>query len=54
MLKVQKLSGQVFICSINDFIRLGADIIRLGDDAPIFDDRKAALDQLAAEGTPGS
>ncbi len=54
VLKVRKLGGHVFICNMDDFVRFGADIIRLGDYAPIFDDRQAALDHLAAEGTPGS
>jgi hypothetical protein len=34
---------------MDEFVRFGADIIRLGDYAPIVADRQAALDRLAAE-----
>ena len=49
MLKVRKAGGQVLICNMDEFVRFGADIIRLGDYAPIVADRQAALDRLAAE-----
>lgn len=47
VLKVRKAGGQVLICNMDDFVRFGADIIRLGDYAPIVADRQAALDRLA-------
>ena len=34
---------------MDEFVRFGADIIHLGDYAPIVADRRAALDRLAAE-----
>lgn len=47
--KVRKAGGRVVICNMADVIRMGADIIRLGDYAPIVADRGAALDRLAAD-----
>jgi anti-anti-sigma factor len=47
VLKVRKASGVVVICNMDEFIRFGADIIRLDDYAPILADRQAALDRLA-------
>jgi anti-anti-sigma factor len=49
VLKVRKAGGQVLICNMDEFVRFGADIIRLGDYAPIVADRQAALDRLAAD-----
>ncbi len=49
VLKVRKAGGQVLICNMDEFVRFGADIIRLGDYAPIVVDRHVALDRLAAE-----
>lgn len=49
VLKVRKAGGQVLICNMDEFVRFGADIIHLGDYAPIVADRRAALDRLAAE-----
>jgi anti-anti-sigma factor len=51
VLKVRKTGGQVLICNMDEFVRFGADIIRLGDYAPIVANRQAALDRLAAEGS---
>jgi anti-anti-sigma factor len=51
VLKVRKAGGQVVICNMDEFVRFGADIIHLGDYAPILADRRAALDRLAAEDT---
>ena len=45
--KVRKASGTVVLCNMDEFVRFGADIIRLGDYAPIVADRRAALDLLA-------
>ncbi len=47
MLKVRKTGGVVVICNMDEFIRFGADIIRLGDYAPIVEDRRMALDHLS-------
>ena len=47
VLKVRKAGGLVVLCNMDEFIRFGADIIRLGDYAPIVEDRRAALDRLA-------
>ncbi len=47
VLKVRKAGGIALICNMDEFVRFGADIIRLGDYAPIFADRQAALDHLA-------
>ena len=52
VLKVRKAGGQVLICNMDEFVRFGADIIRLDDYAPIVADRQAALDRLAAEDAP--
>ena len=48
VLKVRKAGGIALICNMDEFVRFGADIIRLGDYAPIVDDRQAAFDRLAA------
>jgi anti-anti-sigma regulatory factor len=52
VLNVRKASGQVLICNMDDFVRFGADIIRLGEYAPITANRSAALDRLASEEPP--
>jgi anti-anti-sigma factor len=49
-LDVGKVGGQVRICNIDEFVRFGADVIRLGDYAPIHKDRQSALDGFATEG----
>jgi hypothetical protein len=41
------------ICNMDAFIRFGADLIRLGDYAPIAADRRAALDRLASDEAQG-
>src|SRR5262249_6861168 len=46
VLNLRKAGGQVLICNMDPFVRFGADIIRLGDYAPIVADRQAALDRL--------
>jgi anti-anti-sigma factor len=52
VLKVRKAGGQVLIYNMDEFVRFGADIIRLGDYAPIVADRQAALDRLAVADAP--
>jgi anti-anti-sigma regulatory factor len=49
ILKVRKAGGRVVICNMGEFVRFGADIIRLGEYAPIASDRQAALDRLAGD-----
>ncbi len=46
VLKVRKAGGVVVLCNLDEFVRFGADIIRLGDYAPIVENRHAALDRL--------
>jgi anti-anti-sigma factor len=53
VLSVRKAGGQVLICNMEPFVRFGADLIRLGDYAPILADRSAALDRLAADESAG-
>ncbi len=48
VLKIRKANGLVLLCNMDEFVRFGADIIRLGDYAPIVADRQAALDRLSA------
>jgi anti-anti-sigma factor len=52
VLNVRKAGGQVLICNMTEFVRFGADLIRLGDYAPIVADRQAALDRLAGGQSP--
>ncbi len=52
VLKVRKVGGLVLLCNMDEFVRFGADIIRLGDYAPIVADRQAALDRLATGEPP--
>jgi anti-anti-sigma factor len=47
--KVRKAGGQVVICNMDEFVRFGADLIRLGDSAPITADQKKALERLAID-----
>jgi anti-anti-sigma factor len=54
VLSVRKAGGQVLICNMDEFIRFGADLIRLGDYAPIVADRQTALDRLGASETFGT
>src|SRR5262249_40117455 len=49
VLKVRQAGGRVVICNMEEFVRFGADVIRLGDYAPIIESRQAALDRLAAD-----
>ena len=49
VLRSRKTGGHVLICNLDEFVRLGADIIRLADYAPIVTDRQAALDQLLSD-----
>ena len=46
VIRVRKSGGLVLICNMEEFVRFGADVIRLGDYAPITASRQAALDRL--------
>jgi anti-anti-sigma factor len=43
VLKVRQAGGQVAICNMDEFVRFGADVIRLGDYAEFADDRHVAI-----------
>ena len=43
ILKVRHADGQVAICNMDEFVRFGADIIRIGDFAQFTDDRASAV-----------
>jgi len=46
VLEVRKRGGQVRTCNMDEFIRFGADVIRLGDLAEYHSDLLGALDSL--------
>jgi len=50
VLDVGKAGGRVRICNMDELVRFGADVIRLGDYASMHDDRQSALDGFATEG----
>jgi anti-anti-sigma factor len=43
VLKVRQAGGQVAICNMDEFVRFGADVIRLGDYAEFSPDRETAI-----------
>jgi anti-anti-sigma factor len=45
-LSVTEDGGRMAICSMDEFVRVGADIVRLGRVVPIYDSEKAALAYL--------
>ena len=47
--KVRAAGGQVKICNMDEFIRFGADVIRLGDYAEFVKDRNTAIDEFLAQ-----
>jgi anti-anti-sigma factor len=49
VLKVRQAGGQVTICSMDDFVRFGADVIRLGDYASFAEDRESAINGFLKE-----
>jgi anti-anti-sigma factor len=51
ILKVRHADGQVAICNIDEFVRFGADIIRIGDFVQFTDDRASAVAAVAEERT---
>jgi anti-anti-sigma factor len=46
ILKVRQAGGRVTICNMDEFVRFGADVIRLGDYAEFADDRQSAIVRL--------
>jgi anti-anti-sigma factor len=52
VLQVRKAGGQVLICNMDEFVRFGADVIRLGDYATFATDRQAALDRFSTGELP--
>ncbi len=46
VLKVRQSGGRVKICNMHDFVRFGADVIRLGDYAEFAASRHAAIDEI--------
>jgi anti-anti-sigma factor len=46
VLEVRKRGGQVRTCSMDEFVRFGADVIRMGDYAEFHDDLTGALDSI--------
>ncbi len=49
VLKARQAGGQVAICNMDEFVRFGADVIRLGDYATFADDRRSAINTLLQE-----
>lgn len=43
ILKVRHAGGQVAMCNMDEFIRFGADLIRMGNFAQFASDRKSAV-----------
>lgn len=46
VLEVKKHGGQLRTCNMDEFIRFGADVIRLGDQAEYHSDLLGAIDSL--------
>jgi anti-anti-sigma factor len=46
ILKVREQGGAVKICNMDEFVRFGADIVRVGDYAQFHDDVQTALEDL--------
>jgi anti-anti-sigma factor len=49
ILKVREGGGRVGICNMHNFVRFGADTIRMGDFAQFAPDRQTAIDALLKE-----
>ena len=49
VLKVQQADGRVAICNMDEFVRFGADVIRLGDYAEFTDDVQSAINAFLEE-----
>lgn len=51
--KVIEAGGKVRICSMHPDVRIGADILRMGEIVPILDDCNTALAAFALDGKIG-
>jgi len=49
ILKVRQAGGQVAICNMDEFVRFGADAIRLGDYAEFADSVQSAINTFLKE-----
>ena len=49
ILKVRQAGGQVTICNMDEFVRFGAEVIRVGDYASFTDDRQSAINEFLRE-----
>jgi anti-anti-sigma factor len=47
--KVRQAHGQVTICNMDEFVRFGADVIRLGDYANFAEDQQMAINAFLQE-----
>jgi anti-anti-sigma regulatory factor len=52
--KVKGAGGRVKICGMDEFVRFGADVIRLGEYAEFADSRDSALQDFLDNGTPAA
>ncbi len=50
ILKVRHAGGQVTIANMDEFVRFGAGVIRLGDYAEFSDDRESAIASFLEKG----
>jgi anti-anti-sigma regulatory factor len=46
ILKVREIGGRVKICNMDEFVRFGADVIRMGDFTDFAADRKTAIEEF--------
>ena len=49
ILKVREAGGRVGICNMHNFVRFGADMIRMGDFAEFAPDRQTAIEAFLKE-----
>jgi anti-anti-sigma factor len=49
ILKVRHAGGKVAICNMDEFVRFGADVIRVGDYAHFADDPQLAINAFLQE-----
>jgi len=49
ILKVRQAGGQVKICNMDEFVRFGADVIRLGDYAEFATNRNSAINGFLSD-----
>jgi anti-anti-sigma factor len=49
ILKVRHAEGQVAMCNVDEFVRVGAEILRIGDFARFASDRRSAIAAVIEE-----